>query len=48
MKWYWKLLIVLGSFIALVVVVNIGLNTWVKFQLPKIINRENDSAYFIT
>ncbi|MGV3698207.1 hypothetical protein [Flavobacterium sp.] len=48
MKWYWKLLIVLGSFIAIVVVVNIGLNAWVKFQLPKIINRENDSAYFIT
>ena len=48
MKWYWKLLIGLGSLIALVVVLNIGLNVWIDSKLPKIINRENDSEYFIT
>jgi hypothetical protein len=48
MKWYWKVAIGLGSLLLLVVLLNIGLNLWVKFQLPKIINRENDSAYFIT
>jgi hypothetical protein len=48
MKWYWKILIGLGSLILLVVILNIGLNLWIRFQLPKIINRENDSAYFIT
>lgn len=48
MKWYWKLLIGLGSLIVLVVLLNIGLNIWVNTKLPKIINRENDSEYFIT
>lgn len=48
MKWYWKLIIGLGSLILLVAIVNIALNLWIKLQLPKIINRENDSAYFIT
>lgn len=48
MKWYWKLLIVIGSLLALVVLLNIGLNFWIKYQLPKIINKKNDSAYFIT
>lgn len=48
MKWHWKVLIGLGSLVLLVVIFNIGLNLWIKFQLPKIINRENDSAYFIT
>lgn len=32
----------------LVVIVNIGLNLWIKSELPKIINKKNDSAYFIT
>ena len=48
MKWYWKVIIGLGSLILLVAIVNIALNLWIKLQLPKIINRENDSAYFIT
>jgi hypothetical protein len=48
MKWYLKIAIGLGSLLLLVVLLNIGLNLWIKFQLPKIINRENDSAYFIT
>jgi len=48
MKWYWKLLIGLGSLIVIVVLLNIGLNIWINTKLPKIINRENDSEYFIT
>jgi hypothetical protein len=48
MKWHWKVLIGLGSLVLFVVIINIGLNLWIKFQLPKIINRENDSAYVIT
>lgn len=48
MKWYSKLLIGLGSIVLLVVFLNIGLNWWIEVKLPKIINRKNDSAYFIT
>lgn len=48
MKWYWKLLIGLGTLIVLLVLLNIGLNIWVNTKLPKIINRENDSEYLIT
>lgn len=48
MKWYWKVLIGIGSLVLLVIIINVGLNIWINSQLPKIINRENDSAYFIT
>lgn len=48
MNRYWKILIAISSLIILVIIVNVGINFWIKFQLPKIINRENDSAYFIT
>jgi hypothetical protein len=48
MKWHWKVLIGLGTMLLLAVILNIGLNLWIKFQLPKIINRENDSDYYIT
>jgi hypothetical protein len=48
MKWYWKLLIGTCALVLLIVILNVGFNLWIKFQLPKIINRENDSAYFIT
>lgn len=48
MKWTRKILIVLFSLVLLVVLLNIGLNFWVNHQLPKIINRENDSRYSIT
>lgn len=48
MKWYWKALIAIGSLVLLAAILNIGLNIWVDRQLPKIINRKNDSAYFIT
>lgn len=48
MKWYWKVIIGLGSLLLLIIIFNIGLNLWVKFQLPKIINKKNDSEYSIT
>jgi len=48
MKWHRKILIILCSVVVIIIVVNIGLKLWVNYQLPKIINRENDSAYLIT
>lgn len=48
MKWYWKIsiglvfLVIFGGFI------DIGLNAWLKHQLPKILNKNNHSAYAIT
>jgi hypothetical protein len=48
LKWYWKILIGFGSLLLLAVMIDVGLNIWVKSQLPKIINKENDSAYHIT
>lgn len=47
-KWYWKVLIGICTLSLLVILINIGLLLWIKFQLPKIINKENDSAYHIT
>jgi len=32
----------------LVVFVNVGINIWIKYQLPKIINRDKNSAYVIS
>lgn len=48
MKWPQKLLIVICSLVLLVAIIDIGLNYWVKFHLPKIINKKQDSVYFIT
>ena len=48
MKWCRKVFIGICSFLLLVIIFNIGINFWINFQLPKIINKENDSAYFIT
>ena len=48
MKWHWKILIGICFAILLLVVINLGLNLWIKFQLPKIINRENESVYSIS
>ena len=47
MKWYWKTGIAILSVIAVVLILNIGLNFWVKYQLPKIIN-EQSKTYTIT
>lgn len=48
MKWYWKIIVGFASLIVLILVLNIGLNWWIKFQLPQIINENNDSPYAIT
>ena len=48
MRWYWKVLIGFCSLALLMVLFNIGLNLWIKYQLPKIINSDNNSAYVIT
>lgn len=48
MKAYYKVLIALGILTLLALSLNFGLNLWIDKQLPKIINRENDSKYFIT
>ena len=48
MKWYWKTLIGFSSLILFAILLDIGLNIWVKSHLPKIINNKNDSAYYIT
>lgn len=48
MKWTRRILIGLGILLLLAVLLNFGLNFWINKQLPKIINRENDSRYFIT
>lgn len=48
MKWHWKVLIGFGGLMLFAILVDIGLDIWIKSQLPKIINNKNDSAYFIT
>ncbi|MGK4568245.1 hypothetical protein [Flavobacterium sp. 3HN19-14] len=47
MKIYRRILIIAGSVLFVLVLLHIGVNFWVTTQLPKIINRENDSAYNI-
>ena len=41
---------VFGIFIAIFILfgINVGINAWIKSQLPSIINKENDSSYIIT
>lgn len=48
MNWQRKILIGIGSFILLLLLLNFGFNLWIKYQLPKIINGKNGSAYAIT
>ncbi len=48
MKWYWKVCIGSCSAVLFVVVLNIGFNLWIRFQLPKLINTKSDSAYTVT
>lgn len=48
MVWWKKVLIGIVSLIALVFVLNIGLNYWIRKQLPAIINENNDSPYQIS
>lgn len=48
MVWWKKILIGVLSLLLLVFVANIGLNYWIKRQLPNIINENNDSPYQIS
>jgi hypothetical protein len=48
MNHYKKIAVGFFSFLLLFVLLHIGLNFWISFQLPKIINRENNSPYKIS
>jgi len=48
MKRYKKIFIGLGIFLLLILLLNVGLNVWIKFQLPRLINQKNNSAYNIS
>lgn len=48
MKKYRKVLVIFFSVVVLLILLNLGLGIWLNRQLPKIINRENDSEYFIS
>ncbi len=48
MKWIKRIAIGLLSLVLIVVLADIGLNAWIKYQLPHIINENNDSPYEIT
>ena len=43
-----KIGIIIGSLILLTVLLNFGLNFWIRYQLPKVINQKNNSAYDIS
>jgi len=47
MVWWKKIVIFVLSLLALIFVLNIGLSFWIKKELPKIINENNDSPYHI-
>jgi hypothetical protein len=47
MSIYKKIAIAVISLFVFVILVNIGLNYWIKKQLPKIINEKNNTAYNI-
>jgi hypothetical protein len=48
MVWWKKTLIGIGILIVLALILNIGLNYWIRKQLPVIINENNNSPYQIT
>ncbi|HEX8270751.1 MAG TPA: hypothetical protein VF581_12730 [Flavobacterium sp.] len=43
-----KIIYILIGILLFVVIANIGLNMWIAYKLPTIINRENESPYYIT
>lgn len=47
MVWWKKIVVFVLSLLALIFVLNIGLSFWIKKELPKIINENNDSPYHI-
>ena len=48
MKIFKKIVLVVGSLIVLILLLNFGLNFWLNRQLPKIINDKNKTPYHIT
>jgi len=48
MALYKKIGIVLVGFLLLLVVLNFGVNAWIKYRLPDVINEKNNSAYNIS
>ncbi|RKS26754.1 hypothetical protein CLV94_1823 [Flavobacterium endophyticum] len=48
MVWWKKVVIGIGCLLILTLVLNIGLNYWIRKQLPVIINENNNSPYQIT
>jgi len=48
MKWYSKIAIGIGALLLLILILNVGFNLWIKYQLPKIISEQNDSPYAIS
>ena len=48
MSGYKKIIIAFASLIIAVVLLNAGLHFWIKFQLPRLINEKNNSAYNIS
>lgn len=47
MIWWKKIVIFVLGLLALIFALNIGLSFWIKKELPKIINENNDSPYHI-
>ena len=43
-----KIVVVLGSLLVLILLINFGLNFWLNKQLPKIIADSNRTPYAIT
>jgi len=48
MAWWKKILIGIVLLLALIVIGNIGLNYWIRKELPAIVNENNDSPYQIS
>ena len=43
-----KILIILGSIFLLLVLLDVGLNTYIKNKLPELLNSKKDAAFYIT
>src|SRR5690606_34287026 len=48
MKGYIRVVIIIAGIFLLIVALTVGLNLWIKYRLPKIINDNNTSAYQVT
>lgn len=43
-----KLLIIIGSILLVLVLLDVGLNTWIKNKLPELLNSKEDAAFHIS